>query len=82
MNDAMFIEMAQAIADDVARNINRDDCRFMAAEIFRRLLTRSPTDNELNAVVDFYQSIEAEDASRWMLVARALMNLDEVITTP
>jgi len=82
MNDAMFIEMAQAIADDVARQIDRNDRREMASAIFRRLLTRSPTDNELAAITDFQQSIETNDESRWMLVARALMNLDEVITTP
>ena len=82
MNDAMFIEMAQAIADDVARQMDPNDQREMASAIFRRLVTRPPTDSELASIVDFHQSIEADDASRWMLVARALMNLDEVITTP
>lgn len=82
MNDAMFLEMAQAIADDVARHVDRNDPRETASAIFRRLVTRPPTTTELDAIVAFSQSLETDDASRWMLVARALMNLDEVITTP
>jgi mono/diheme cytochrome c family protein len=82
MNDAMFIEMAQALADDVARQVDPNDRPAMASALFRRLITRPPTQNEVTAIVDFHQSIDADDASRWMLVARALMNLDEVITTP
>lgn len=82
MNDAMFLEMAQAIADDVARQIDPHDQHATAAAIFRRLITRPPTQSEVTAIVDFHQSLDADDVSRWMLVARALMNLDEVITTP
>jgi len=82
LNDAMFIELAQALADNVTAQIGTDDPREVAAAIFRRLITRPPSETELDAIVGFYQSIESADRSRWMLVARALMNLDEVITTP
>jgi hypothetical protein len=50
--------------------------------MFRRLVTRPPSDDEVTAIIGFYQSLDASEDARWMLVARALMNLDEVITTP
>jgi hypothetical protein len=52
----------------------------MAAVMFRRLLTRNPDETELNAILAFYQQYR-ENPKVWSLVARALMNVDEVITT-
>ncbi|MGI9472650.1 MAG: DUF1553 domain-containing protein, partial [Rubripirellula sp.] len=70
----------------------------IADRIFRRLLVRSPDPTELAAIVEFHrdqadaQQVTAgsepqvtETASSieaWALVARALMNTDEAITTP
>lgn len=82
MNDEMFLEMARAIADDVTRQIDLSDAKAIAATMFRRLVIRPPHEDELQAIIDFHQTLEADESSRWTLVARALMNLDEVITTP
>ena len=49
--------------------------------MFRQLLTRSPGPEEVAAIVDFYDSV-ADHEEPWTLVARALMNTDEAITTP
>jgi hypothetical protein len=87
LNDAMFIEMAQALADDVLSQSNAMDLRqdrpaHIASAIFRRLMTRPPSDDELQAILEFRDGLEADESASWMLVARALMNLDEVSTTP
>lgn len=82
MNDEMFLEMARAIAEDVIRETAPYDSKAIATAMFRRLVIRPPHEQELQAIVDFHQSLDADESSRWMLVARALMNLDEVITTP
>jgi len=82
LNDAMFMEMAQALADHATAKCGSGASGDVASEMFRRLVTRPPSDDELAAIVGFYDSLDAPEEARWMLVARALMNLDEVITTP
>jgi hypothetical protein len=100
LNDEMFLELARALAADAAARLGNSptDC---ATAIFRRLLTRPPTEFELNALLDFHASqrqrfeageLDAAKIARdgsatprqaaWILVARAVMNLDEVITKP
>lgn len=82
LNDGMFVEIAQALADDARRSVPGDDAAQIATEIFRRLLTRPPSDDELQAIVAFQSNLKTTDVDSWMLVARALMNLDETITLP
>lgn len=83
LNDAMFVEIAAALAEDVLDATVDADPAQRARLMFRRLAIRPPSDKELRAMVEFFRQVDAEDASqRWMLLARALMNLDEVITTP
>ena len=107
LNDEMYLEMARAVAQ-------RGECRTPNAElptsketratdIFRRLITRPPSDEELALLLEFQsaqqqrfeageldaqailaidvdsQAPSAEPAS-WVMVARAIMNLDEAIT--
>ena len=82
MNDAMYIEIAQALADAAIRDAGPDASEEqIAGRIFRRLLVRSPDANELSEIVAFYRRRQQHDQP-WMLVARALMNTDEAITTP
>jgi len=96
LNDAMFLEMARALAKEAAE---LESPRKIAEEIFRRLLTRPPSENELDAVLSYYRQQKARleagelDAAKitgggdtdlqlaaWVMVARAVMNLEETIT--
>ena len=110
LNDDMFLEMARALATNVAGqspSTDSDSATF-ATTIFRRLLTRPPTDAELAAIVGYQRTqlgrlnsgdLKAADIlgdkaakgstpeqhsnqASWVMVARALMNLDETITHP
>ncbi len=82
MNDAMYIEIARGLAETAIRDVARDATpREIATKIFRRLLVRSPEPEELDAIVEFYRQ-QSNYKEPWMLVARALMNTDEAITTP
>jgi hypothetical protein len=82
MNDAMYMEIARGLAesvtDELSENANPSE---IASRIFRRLLVRSPDTDELDAIVEFYQN-QSKHKEPWTLVARALMNTDEAITTP
>jgi mono/diheme cytochrome c family protein len=89
LNDEMYLEIADAMAEDVLREF-RDESpdgneqpapRQIAKRLFRRLLVRSPEPSELDAIVRFYKK-QSEHPRPWMLVARVLMNTDEAITTP
>jgi hypothetical protein len=50
LNDEMFLEMARQLA---AESMKAQTHREIAVDIFRRLLTRPPTDEELQAVLDY-----------------------------
>jgi hypothetical protein len=110
LNDAMFQDMAAALADDVLRRRPDAAPEVIVNDLFRRLMTRPPTDQESAAILAFHAGLnpvnaadpaaapEAADAAppegpaeaadpvdpraAWVLVARALMNSDEAITTP
>jgi hypothetical protein len=51
LNDAMFVEIARGLANNVARG--NQSTKAIATEMFRRCLTRPPDQDELNALVDF-----------------------------
>ena len=101
MNDSMFVELAEQLAASVRRDLPPDvSDHQLASAMFRRILVRSPTHVELNAIVEYAQSVgdsaaseaspvaegaDADDAQtlgRWILLARALMNLDETVCVP
>lgn len=85
MNDEMYVEIASKLVDDVLRHHPNATDSETVALIFRRLLTRSPDADELHSILSFHKDLAKNASSepeRWMLVARALMNLDETITTP
>jgi hypothetical protein len=50
LNDEMFLYMARQLA---AESMKAQTHREIAVDIFRRLLTRPPTDEELQAVLDY-----------------------------
>ncbi len=88
LNDPMFVEIAAAMVEDVFRCSANAGDEVIATELFRRLLTRRPTDQELGEIISFRRALpiasgtENYNAQCWLLVARAVMNLDEAITTP
>ena len=88
MNDEMYMEFAAGLAETSIRAAGHQATpREIATDIFRRLLVRSPGEDELQEIMAFYDSVKpveatAAHAKRWKLVARALMNTDEAITTP
>jgi hypothetical protein len=82
LNDAMFTEIARALAEVSVREAGSGaTTREIARLMFRRLLVRPPDPQELAAIVDFYEH-QSGHAEPWTLVARALINTDEAITTP
>jgi hypothetical protein len=54
LNDAVFVEAAQALGRLAAAQQGSDEIR--ATELFRRCLVRLPSEQELNMLVDFAQS--------------------------
>ena len=121
LNDEMFLEMARALGDWTVDSSTDSAARLTF--LFRRLLTRPPTEDEQQQIRQFLAAqvarlergelnaakilgrsdvstpapagtdsapapaaaaASADDQQRasWVLVARALMNLDEAITKP
>ncbi|MCA9268307.1 MAG: DUF1553 domain-containing protein, partial [Planctomycetales bacterium] len=54
LNDEMFLEAARALGRKAATLADSDDAA-KATYIFRRLLTRPPADDELAALLDYFQ---------------------------
>lgn len=107
LNDEMYLELARATAQAVVtKNATADSNKKYATEIFRRLLTRPPSEIEIKMLLQFQSAQEKRlqageiDAklilavgeaakekqsslalrASWVMVARAIMNLDEAIT--
>ncbi len=97
LNDPMYLEMAEALAK-LAMQEGTNDIDI-ATLVLRRLLTRPPTAEEVDGIVDFYQQqvqrlddgeldsqqiakTHSSEQAAWTMTARAVMNLDEVITKP
>jgi hypothetical protein len=82
LNDEMYLEIARGLArasmDEVGKQAGP---RQVAERIFRKLLVRRPDRAELDWIVGFFES-QADHSEPWTLVARAIMNTDEAITTP
>jgi hypothetical protein len=99
LNDSVFIEAAQALGRATAAGEATVESRTL--KLFRRLLVRPATADELDALMAFYRSQHdrldrgeldaaaiagsgaasgnALDSAAWTIVARALLNLDEMI---
>lgn len=85
MNDEMYVEIASMTVQAILRANGKLSEQEMALNLFRRFLTRKPDANEIESILRFYRSMPPDagsDEARWKWVARALMNLDEAITTP
>lgn len=90
LNDQMYVEIAQELADQAQRDVASQeasvldaepDHRAVAKRLFQRLLVREPSAAELESILNFYHN-QSDHERPWMLVARVLMNTDEAITTP
>ncbi|MDA1052244.1 MAG: PSD1 and planctomycete cytochrome C domain-containing protein [Planctomycetota bacterium] len=108
LNDEMYLELARAVAEYRTSNKELPTSKGeRATEIFRRFVTRPPSEPELAMLLEFQavqqkrleageldpktilaidsheQTPNAESAverASWVMVARAIMNLDEAIT--
>jgi hypothetical protein len=81
MNDPMLVELADRLGETIA--IGDGDFRTKLVRLFRRVLTRPPTGDELASLSVFQKTQEERggDARKaWAAVARALLSLDETIT--
>ena len=98
LNDAVFVEAAQALARLAAERKGDDADR--ATYLFQRCLARPPTADELAMLVAFHaaqrerfvakeldaaavsgcQERDPIDRAAWTTVARAILNLDEMVT--
>ena len=97
LNDTVFIEAAQALGREFASSEGSVPERLQ--RVFRRCLTRPPTEDELAMVQRFYNTQRARlesnqldsklvagpgsdnviDRAAWTLVARSLLNVDELV---
>ena len=99
LNDPMFLEFAVAVAREAMEHEASAEGR--AAFVFRRWLTRPPTDAQRDAILTYQRAqlsrLESGELSAativgdrnasnelasWVMVSRAVMNLDEVVTKP
>ena len=82
LNDPMFLEIASALADRVQRDLGAEASDLAIVKtLFTRLLVREPSEAEIETMLAFVADLGSRD-DRWMLVARAMMNLDESISIP
>ncbi len=84
LNDEMYMELAREAAGAALRDGGPED-RDIVSNLFRRFLTRVPTDDEISSITQFTNDMATQTDSaeqRWTLVARAILNLDEVISIP
>lgn len=83
LNDAMFLEAAEALAKRTIAAAQSDDTRLQT--LFRHCVTRPATSDELVLLGSFLKkqrALNLDDMQLWTAVARAVMNLDETITHP
>ncbi|MFZ9343593.1 MAG: PSD1 and planctomycete cytochrome C domain-containing protein [Opitutales bacterium] len=83
LNDEMFMETARALGERAAASAPDDDGRV--AFILRRCVTRPPAADEtakLKAFVANLRGRKVPEKDVWTAVARAVLNLDEVVTHP
>jgi hypothetical protein len=83
LNDSMFMEAAQALAK--ASALESTDAGKRIQNMFRRCATRPALDEEIRAFRSFLDkqtSTGCSEEAAWTSLARAMLNLDEVITHP
>ncbi|MFO0944042.1 MAG: DUF1553 domain-containing protein [Pirellulales bacterium] len=83
LNDQMFYEAAEAMAKAVTAQSEVDSSRI--ENIFRRCLTRPPQPDEMQQLqqfVNLQRERKVDEAKVWIMLSRAMINLDEAITHP
>ncbi|MGC6427542.1 MAG: PSD1 and planctomycete cytochrome C domain-containing protein [Akkermansiaceae bacterium] len=73
MNDPMFIEIANHFGQELEKREGTPAEKITYA--FRQLLTRPPTDDEVQLLSKFFQKHQS-----WPTITRALLSLDEAVT--
>jgi len=77
LNDAAFVESAQALAERVQRDLPFSDSARRLRYAFQLCVAREPTDTELAILA---RLLASDEKTAWISVARVLLNLDETIT--
>ncbi|MGJ8681290.1 PSD1 and planctomycete cytochrome C domain-containing protein [Paraglaciecola sp.] len=86
LNDPVYHEAAQALADIMLQDLQRHGEKAKAIQVgFRRVLTREPKQSELEviqqALTAAYQDVgDQEHKGAWTAVASILFNLDSALT--
>jgi hypothetical protein len=82
LNDTVFVEAAQHMAERVMKEANGTEDRARYA--MRLCIGRVPDDDEVNRIVAFYEKEskrkDVSETAAWTLVCRSLLNLDETLT--
>ena len=86
LNDPIFVEAAEALAERLIREIEGDDSARLEGG-FRLVLGRSPHPDERDRFLKFLDRSREDPAAAgelaaWSLVCGVLLNLDETITRP
>ena len=80
LNEPLFIETAQALADLTLREGGKTDADRMSFA-FRRCVSRAPNSAERDELLSFLNKQRSRgDREAWTALARVLLNLDETIT--
>ncbi|MBM81412.1 MAG: hypothetical protein CMJ78_12595 [Planctomycetaceae bacterium] len=82
LNDEMFFELAQAAALDSAKNRQQASFEQRATYLFRRFLTRPPSQDELQAITAFQQQQKARLESGQLDAAQILRTKKKDVGDP
>ncbi|MFN0076548.1 MAG: DUF1553 domain-containing protein [Prosthecobacter sp.] len=81
LNDAAYVEFAQALAARLIKEAQTDDARITHA--FQLCVSRPPSDSErqsMTRLLHAERDSKATEAQCWQALARVMLNLDETIT--
>ena len=88
LNDPLFVKAATALSKDSA--LESLDRRQRIVRMWRHCMGRLPTKSEVQVLEELHQQLEAEkllsgsDATNtldvWFVMARTILNLDEMVT--
>ena len=81
LNDAAYVEFAQALAARLLKEVKTDDARITHA--FQLCVSRPPNDRERQSMTRLLKAerdSKATEAQCWQSLARVMLNLDETIT--
>jgi hypothetical protein len=79
-NNPLVHQQAEHLAEITL--LNDQDSAAKLQVLFQRLFSRSPTDNELQILLEFIQQSQADPKTTWVNVCHLLFNMKEFIYIP